>query len=92
MLAKLVRPYHLKLFISNKHIHATIISKVDNSCVLSADTNNRVFRKILGEYASKNDDRACEEVAKALAVKAFKKQVYLIRSYYITFHRQCLQL
>ncbi len=75
MLAKLVRPFHLKVFISKKHIHATIISKVDNSCVASADTNNRIFRKVLGEYAPKNDERACEEVAKALAAKAIRKNV-----------------
>jgi ribosomal protein L18 len=79
MLAKLLRPYHLKLFFSQKSIHATIISKVDNSTVVSADTNNKLFRKILGEYSSKNDERACEEVAKVLAKQAVKKKVMYLR-------------
>ncbi|CAL8465150.1 g4685 [Coccomyxa elongata] len=75
MHAKLVRPYHLKLFFSGKHIHASIISKIDKSCVVSASTNNATFKRILGEYAPKNDERACQEVARELAKKAAKKNV-----------------
>lgn len=75
MLAKLVRPYHLKLFFSGKHIHATIVSKIDNTCVVSASTNNSQFLRLLGKYAPKNDEKACEEVAKLLAKKAARKKV-----------------
>ncbi len=75
MHAKLVRPYHLKLFFSGKHIHASIISKIDKSCVVSANTNNATFKRILGEFAPKNDERACQEVARELAKKAAKKNV-----------------
>ena len=75
MHAKLVRPYHLKLFFSGKHIHASVISKIDKSCVVSASTNNATFKRILGEYAQKNDERACQEVARELAKKLAKKNV-----------------
>jgi ribosomal protein L18 len=78
MHAKLVRPHHLKLFFSGKHIHATIVSKIDNTCVVSASTNNSIFQRVLGQYAPKNDERACEEVAKLLAKKAAKKKVNFI--------------
>lgn len=88
MHAKLVRPYHLKLFFSGKHIHASIVSKIDNSCVVSACTNNSTFQRILGQYAPKNDERACEEVARLLAQKAIRRNV---SSPSYNFHIHCDQ-
>ena len=75
MLAKLVRPHHLKLFFSNRFVHASIIAKQNNACVASASTNNATFRKLLGIYAPKNDEAACEQVARVLATKAAAKKV-----------------
>ena len=75
MLAKFLRPYHLKLFFSSKLIHASVISKIDNKCIASTSSNNVQYRNILGEYAPKNDQKACEVVAKTLLEKLGKKQV-----------------
>ena len=78
MLAKLVRPHHLKLFFSNRFVHASIIAKQNNVCVASTSTNNATFRKLLGLYAPKNREEACEEVAKVLAKKAAAKKVHSV--------------
>jgi ribosomal protein L18 len=75
MHAKLVRVHHLKLFFSVKHLTASIISKVNSACVASVSTNNRYFIDVLGIYAQKNDERACEAAAKVLAKKALDRQV-----------------
>lgn len=74
MLAKFLRQYHLKLFYSAKLIHASIIAKIENKCVISTSSNNRLYRETLGEYAPKNDRRASERVAKVLLEKMKKKQ------------------
>ena len=75
MLAKLVRPHHLKLFFSNKHLHASIVSKVNDNCIVSVSTNNKHFVDTLGIYAPKNDERACEAAAAVLARKAVERKV-----------------
>ena len=75
MLTKLLRPFHLKLFYSGKHIHASIISKIENKCIISTSSNNRLYRETLGEYAPKNDQTASEAVAKVLLEKLKNKQV-----------------
>lgn len=75
MLTKFLRPFHLKLFYSGKHIHASIISKIENKCIISTSSNNRLYRETLGEYAPKNDQTASEAVAKVLLEKLRKKQV-----------------
>ena len=75
MLAKFLRPYHLKLFFSSKLIHAEVISKIENKCIAATSSNNVQYRNILGEYAPKNDQKACEVVAKTLLEKLSKKQV-----------------
>ena len=75
MLTKLLRPFHLKLFYSAKNIHASIISKIENKCIISTSSNNRLYRETLGEYAPKNDQRASEAVANVLLDKLKKKQV-----------------
>ncbi len=75
MLAKYLRQYHLKLFYSAKFIHASIIAKIENKCIISTSSNNRFYRETLGEYAPKNDRKASEHVAKVLLDKMRKKQV-----------------
>ena len=75
MLTKFLRPYHLKLFFSSKLIHAEVISRIENKCIASTSSNNIQYRNILGEYAPKNDQKACEIVAKTLLEKMSKKQV-----------------
>jgi len=78
MLVKLVRPFHLKLFYSGKLIHASIISKIENKCIISTSSNNRLYRETLGEHAPKNDQRASEKVAEVLLGKIKKKEVGFI--------------
>ena len=75
MLTKFLRPFHLKLFYSGKHIHASIISKIENKCIISTSSNNRLYRETLGEYAPKNDQKASEAIASVLLEKLQKKQV-----------------
>lgn len=75
MHAKFLRPYHLKLFFSAKLLHASIISKIEDKCIISTSSNNRLYREVLGEHAPKNDQRACEQVANVLLQKMKKKQV-----------------
>ncbi|CAL5229499.1 g12835 [Coccomyxa viridis] len=75
MLTKFLRPFHLKLFYSGKHIHASIISKIENKIIISTSSNNRLYRETLGEYAPKNDQTASEAVAKVLLDKLKKKKV-----------------
>lgn len=79
MLAKLLKPYHLKLFFSNKLIKAEILNKLKNDVVASACTNNRFIvarlQELGGPYASKNDERAAKVAGETLARKARAKQV-----------------
>ena len=75
MLAKLVQQYHLKIFFSNRYLHATILDKLTNKSVISAATNSERLTKALGEYASKNDERACTMVGRILAAAAKTKNV-----------------
>lgn len=70
MLAKLVQQYHLKIFFSNKYLHATILDKLTNKAVISAATNSTKLTEALGEFASKNDERACTLVGRTLAAAA----------------------
>ena len=86
MLAKFLRPYHLKLFFSSKLIHASVISKIDNKCIAATSSNNVQYRNVLGEYAPKNDQKACEVVAKTLLEKLGKKQVATTAKAYL---QQC---
>ena len=75
MLAKIVQPYHLKVFFSNKFVHASILDTLQNVCVTSVSTNNKLFDSLIGTYKPKNDVRACLAVAKLLAEKAQQLQV-----------------
>ncbi len=75
MLAKLVQPYHLKVFFSNKFVHASILDTLQNVCVTSVSTNNKLFTDLVGATKPKNDVRACLAVAKLLAEKAQGLQV-----------------
>jgi len=75
MLAKLVQPYHLKVFFSNKFVHASILDTLQNVCVTSVSTNNKLFTGLVGATKPKNDVRACLAVAKLLAEKAQGLQV-----------------
>ena len=75
MLVKIVQPYHLKVFFSNKFVHASILDTLQNVCVTSVSTNNKLFDSLIGPYKPKNDVRACLAVAKLLAEKAQQLQV-----------------
>lgn len=77
MLVKIVQPYHLKVFFSNKFVHASILDTLQNVCVTSVSTNNKLFDSLIGTYKPKNDVRACLAVAKLLAEKAQQLQVYV---------------
>lgn len=76
-----MKPYHLKLFFSNKLIKAEILNKLKNDVVASACTNNRFIiarlQELGGPYASKNDERAAKVIGETLAKKALTKQVEL---------------
>lgn len=89
MLAKLVRPHHLKLFFSNKHLHVSIISKVDDNTVVSVSTNNKHFTDTLGIYAPKNDERACEAAAAVLIKKAVERKVGVPIAHLPDMHFTC---
>ncbi len=73
MLAKIVQPYHLKVFFSNKFVHVSILDTLKNVCVTSVSTNNSYFDKLFTK--KKNDVRACIAVAKVLSEKAQELQV-----------------
>jgi ribosomal protein L18 len=79
MLAKLLEPYHLKLFISNRLIKVEILNKIGNDVVTSACTNNRWIvarlKELGGPYASKNDDRAAKVIGEYIARKSLEKEV-----------------
>ena len=75
MLAKLVQPYHLKVFFSNKFVHASVIDTLRNVCVTSVSSNNKLFAGLVGASKPKNDVRACLALAKLLAEKAQGQQV-----------------
>ena len=74
MLAKVVRPFHFKIFFSNKYVHATVLDKIANTAVASVCSNNKLFTERLGQYACKNDEDACELAGQMLAEKARVKQ------------------
>lgn len=75
MLAKLIRPFHFKIFFSNKYVHASVLDKVTNVAVASISSNNRAFAMYLGESACKNNEQACELLARMLAHKVRERQV-----------------
>ncbi|KAK9790521.1 hypothetical protein WJX73_008337 [Symbiochloris irregularis] len=75
MLAKLVQQYHLKIFFSSRFLHAAILDKITNKSVVSANTNSAKLIELLGELASKNDERACTLVGRTLAAAAKTKNV-----------------
>lgn len=75
MLAKLLKPFHFKVFFSKKFVHAQVLDKVTNVAVASICSNNRAFEYYLGPRASKNSEKACELLAKLLAAKVRERQV-----------------
>eukprot|EP00884_Botryococcus_braunii_P016919 jgi/Botrbrau1/3910/Bobra.0183s0131.1 len=79
MLAKLLEPYHLKIFFSNRLIKAEVLNKLKNDVVASACTNNRWIvahlKELGGPYASKNDERAAQVAGEYLAKKCLEKEV-----------------
>ena len=75
MLAKLVQPFHLKIFFSNKYLHATVLNKLANTSVVSVNTNNPKVIETLGEHSPKNDEHACRLVGQLLAENLKRKKV-----------------
>ena len=75
MLAKLVQSYHLKIFFSNKYLHASILNKLNNNAVVSVSTNNPNVIELLGQFSPKNDEQACRLAGRILADRAKRKQV-----------------
>ena len=64
MPAKLLKPFHFKVFFSNKYVHGMVLDKVTNVVVASVASNNHAFMHHLGEKASKNSTKACELLGK----------------------------
>lgn len=77
MLVKLLKPFHFKVFFSNKYVHAMVLDKVTNVAVASVCSNNRAFEHHLGEKASKNNEKACDLLARMLARKIREREVSL---------------
>ena len=75
MLAKLLKPFHFKVFFSNKYVHAQVLDKLSNVAVASVCSNNRAFDYYLGEKVCKNDEKACQLLGKMLANKVKERQV-----------------
>jgi len=76
MHAKLIKPFHFKVFFSSKYVNATVLDKVTNVCVAAVTSNNRAFDHYLGPGGSRNNERACELLGKMLAYKVKEKQVH----------------
>ena len=75
MLAKLVQQYQLKIFFSNRYLHASILNKLTNKAVASCATNSDKLIQALGLHKPKNDVNACRLVGKLLADSAKRQNV-----------------
>ena len=80
MHAKLIKPFHFKVFFSAKYVNATVLDKVTNVCVATVTSNHRAFEHYLGPRGSRNNERACELLGKMLAYKVKEKQVLITTS------------
>ena len=75
MLAKLLKPFHFKVFFSNKYVHGMVLDKVTNVVVASLASNNYAFTHHLGEKQCKTSEKACELLGRMLAEKMKAKEV-----------------
>lgn len=75
MLAKLIKPFHFKVFFSKKYVHASVLDKVTNVIVAAVKSNSWACTHHLGDRGNKNDERACAIVGKLLMHRVKERQV-----------------
>ena len=73
MLAKLVQQHHLKIFFSNKFVHTSVLNKVRANTQVTVSSNSKLFQDVLGEFAPKNDLKACL-LAGSLLAKRLRRE------------------
>ena len=78
MLAKLFQQHHLKIFFSNKFVHTSVLDKVKASAQISVSSNSKLFQDVLGEFAPKNDLKACLLAGSLLAKRCRQAKASLI--------------
>ena len=81
MLAKLFQQHHLKIFFSNKFVHTSVLDKVKASAQISVSSNSKLFQDVLGEFAPKNDLKACLLAGSLLAKRCRQAKVSLTFRY-----------
>jgi ribosomal protein L18 len=75
MHARLIKPFHFKVFFSAKYVYATVLDKVTNVIVTTVSSNSRAFDHYLGPGGNRNNEKACELLGKILAYKIKEKEV-----------------
>ncbi|KAK9824267.1 hypothetical protein WJX72_009070 [[Myrmecia] bisecta] len=68
-MASPLKPYQLKLFMSNKYVYAQIVRMLDGHVVAAASTIEKPLRQS-EVLPSKSDKQACSHIGKLLAERA----------------------